>query len=127
MANTELSTEDKIFKAANNILLLYGYHGTTMQKIAILAGVHKSEIHYYFRSKEKLYIRVVKSVIENFLDSCTDLIPNQVIIEQQRWFLFTELYNNQDLFEKSLKEIYLNDWNKKLNDIKKLLKTGETI
>jgi AcrR family transcriptional regulator len=119
--------EEKILKAAQDIFIRYGFHGTRLQKIAATAEVNKSIIHYYFRSKEKLYINVVESAIEIFLDSGTDLIPNQVIIEQQRWFLFTELYNNQDLFEKSLKEIYLDDWNKKLNDIKKLLKTGETI
>ncbi len=61
---------------------------------------------------------VVKFIIDDFLNSDTDLITKEVIIQQQKWFLYTEIYNNQNLFENSLKEIYLTDWNKKLNEIK---------
>ena len=49
MSNIESNTEDKIFQAAHSIFLLYGYHGTTLQKIAFEAQVNKSAIHYYFR------------------------------------------------------------------------------
>jgi len=115
MSNGELSSEKLIFQAANNIFLLYGYHGTTLYQIAIQACVHKSAIHYYFRSKEKLYFHVVRNVLDQFLANGT----NHELIKKQKWFLFTELYNNQKLFEKSLKELYLNDWNIKLMEIKK--------
>ncbi|MBN1462903.1 MAG: TetR/AcrR family transcriptional regulator [Paludibacteraceae bacterium] len=50
-----LTTENKIIHAAKSVFLFYGYHGATLQQVADLAGVHKSAIHYYFRSKERLY------------------------------------------------------------------------
>jgi AcrR family transcriptional regulator len=115
-------TEKKILKTAQDTFLRYGFHGTRLQEIALKADVSKSIIHYYFRSKEKLYTLVVNSIIDDFLNSSTYIVTNQVIIEQQKWFLFTELYNNQNLFEKLLKEIYVNDWNEKLNEIREILK-----
>jgi AcrR family transcriptional regulator len=122
MTNDEIKTEDLIFQAAYNIFLLYGYHGTTLHQIAVLAGVHKSAIHYYFRSKEKLYRKVVMFVLDNILKPDINF-KKPKISEKQRWFLSTELYNNQNLFEKTLKEFYLNDWDKKLNELKELLET----
>jgi AcrR family transcriptional regulator len=55
MKNNEISAEDRIFNVAYKIFLLFGYHGTTLQQIAMQAGVNKSAVHYYFRSKERLY------------------------------------------------------------------------
>ena len=120
MPNDLHSTEDKILQAAQNIFILYGYHGTKLHQIADLAEIHKSAVHYYFRSKDKLYCKVVGCVIENILKENNNLPTNKNPIEKQRWFLFTELYNNQDRFEQALKELYLNDWAKKLNEIREL-------
>ncbi len=120
MPNDLQSTEDKILKAAQNIFLLYGFHGATLHQIAELAGVQNSAIHYYFRSKEKLYSKVIIFVLKNILKADINL-TNPKIIENHRWFLFTELYNNKNLFERTLKELYLNDWDKKLNELKELL------
>lgn len=62
MANNELNTEDKILQAANSIFLLFGYHGTTIRQIATKEDVNKAAIHYYFRSKKKLYLKVVENI-----------------------------------------------------------------
>ncbi len=121
MSNNTISTEDKIFQAAHHIFLLYGYHGTTLQKIAKEARVNKSAIHYYFRSKEKLYVKVVDSVIDLILDTEFEIILNQEIFKKQRWFIFTELYNNEELFERIVEELYPDNWNKKISKIKKWL------
>ena len=57
--DTEIeSTEDKIFAAAEKIFLRDGYAGSRMQDIADLAGINKALLHYYFRSKDKLFERI---------------------------------------------------------------------
>ncbi len=121
MANNGLNTEDKIFNAAYNIFLLLGYHGTTLSQIAYRAGVNKAAIHYYFRSKEKLYGIVVKSVLDLILSSTFDFYAKQERLEKQTWFLYTELYNNRQSFEHAMKEIYPNDWECKMNESGKWL------
>jgi AcrR family transcriptional regulator len=123
MKKKELNTEPKILDAANSIFLLFGYHGTTLQKIANKAAVNKAAIHYYFRSKERLYVKVVNNVIDDILKTKNGLISNQKIIEQQRWFLYTEMYNNKILFESTLIELYANERNAIRNDIRVLLET----
>jgi AcrR family transcriptional regulator len=37
------------------VFILQGLEGTSMQQIADEAGINKSLLHYYFRSKEKLF------------------------------------------------------------------------
>lgn len=121
MINSEISTEEKILQAAYNIFLKFGYHGTTLQQIATEAVVNKAAIHYYFRSKERLYVKVVKNVLELILNTEFEIITDRKGFEKPTWFLLTELYNNRNLFEHALKELYPNDWVNNLNDIKKWL------
>jgi TetR/AcrR family transcriptional regulator len=52
------STEEKILIAAEEIFLRDGYSGSRMQDIADLAGINKALLHYYFRSKDKLFERI---------------------------------------------------------------------
>ncbi len=49
-------------------IALKGYSNITMQDIADSAGVSKGVIHYYFRSKEDLFLSVLEKLIKD-LDS----------------------------------------------------------
>ena len=51
----EKSTEEKILAAAKKVFVLKGMAGARMQDIADEAGINKALLHYYFRSKEKLF------------------------------------------------------------------------
>ena len=57
-----ISTEEKILKAAVEVFTQKGRHGAKMQEIADKAGINKAMLHYYFRSKEKLYVKVFREV-----------------------------------------------------------------
>ncbi|MBN2682315.1 MAG: TetR family transcriptional regulator [Bacteroidales bacterium] len=66
---TELNkdTEGKILEAAQDVFTEKGMSGTRMQEIADKAGINKSLLHYYYRSKEKLFGAVFKTVLTRFL------------------------------------------------------------
>lgn len=49
------NTEDKIIEAATDVFVQKGMDGARMQEIADKAGINKALLHYYFRSKEKLF------------------------------------------------------------------------
>lgn len=51
----EKETETKIFEAAERVFHRRGFHGARMQEIADEAGINKALLHYYYRSKEKLF------------------------------------------------------------------------
>ena len=121
MITKEVCTEDKILSAAYKTHLLYGYHGTTLHKIATLAGVNKSVIHYYFRSKDKLYLKVVEKVLDLLLSTSFEINSNREEFERLRWFLLTELYNNKSLFEQTVKELNPINWGEYLMDIQNRL------
>jgi len=57
-------TENKILDAARDEFVTTGLKGARMQSIADRAGVNKALLHYYFRSKEKLYEEVLSDVVE---------------------------------------------------------------
>ncbi len=115
MKSPELNTEQKILDAAITIFVRYGFHGITLQQIAKKAGVNKSAIHYYFRSKEKLYKKVLMEIIQVIESDEWNLNAIQKEDMNVKWFLNTEMYNNWTFFEKTLKELYPDDWRQKLN------------
>jgi len=123
MIKRTLRTEDEILCSAYDIFLLFGYHGTTIQQIALEAGVNKSAVHYYFRSKERLYVKVVKKVLDLTLNTKVNNNTNRNGFERTTWFLITELYNNKNLFERTLKDLYPDDWDEKSKGLMKWLES----
>lgn len=62
-------TEEKIIKAAAEVFMEKGRHGARMQEIADLAGINKALLHYYFRSKEKLFSKVISLEIPKIIEN----------------------------------------------------------
>jgi TetR/AcrR family transcriptional regulator len=60
-------TEERIFNAALTVFSQKGKDGARMQEIADEAGINKAMLHYYFRSKNKLYESVFEYVFFGFL------------------------------------------------------------
>jgi len=73
MNTSSSETEQKIFESAREIFIREGKDGARMEEIARHAGINKALLHYYFRSKEKLYQvvfqREFKRVISDLADS----------------------------------------------------------
>ena len=55
-------TEGKILVSAKKVFYQKGLKGARMQEIADDAGVNKAMLHYYFRSKEKLFDKVLPRI-----------------------------------------------------------------
>jgi AcrR family transcriptional regulator len=77
MVNTpDPSTEQRILAAAKQIFMLKGMAGARMQDIADQAGINKALLHYYFRSKEKLFGVIFKEAISSFIPRITAIISD---------------------------------------------------
>ena len=75
------NTQDKILEAAREIFFKQGYAGGKMQDIADAAGINKALLHYYFRTKEKLF-----EVI--FLEAFSKFVPKlHLLFETEGPFL----------------------------------------
>jgi TetR/AcrR family transcriptional regulator len=58
------STEEKILEAAKNVFVAKGMEGARMQEIADEAGINKALLHYYFRSKERLFEAIFSEIFK---------------------------------------------------------------
>jgi TetR/AcrR family transcriptional regulator len=50
-----------------DVFSLYGFSGASLDEIAQLADMHKSNIFYYYENKESLYVEVLTTVLQNGL------------------------------------------------------------
>ncbi|WP_163708020.1 TetR/AcrR family transcriptional regulator [Mangrovibacterium lignilyticum] len=57
------NTEEKIIDAATDVFVQKGMDGARMQEIADRAGINKALLHYYFRSKEKLFDAIFTKLV----------------------------------------------------------------
>jgi len=62
-------TEQKILDAATEVFLIKGHDGARMQEIADKAGINKALLHYYFRSKEKLFRTIFRLELISMLEN----------------------------------------------------------
>ena len=68
------STEDKILEAAKNVFITKGMEGARMQEIADEAGINKALLHYYFRSKERLFEAIFTGIINMAFPKIMDIL-----------------------------------------------------
>ena len=83
--NTEhySDTEQKILEAAQEVFLNKGMEGSRMQEIADEAGINKALLHYYFRSKEKLFMEVIKSHVGDFIPKVFNILWEDLPIDKK--------------------------------------------
>ena len=72
MKNEETNTEQAILKAAEELFLEQGFEQTTTKQIAQRAGCNQALLHYYYRTKDNLFVQIfeekVKFIATHFLD-----------------------------------------------------------
>lgn len=71
-----------ILEAARNVFVKKGMDGARMQMIADKAGINKTLLHYYFRSKEKLFYAVFDQVEAGGFTRFSILIEAQTSFEE---------------------------------------------
>lgn len=87
MSKVELNTEQIVREAARNVFTRKGFDGARMQDIASEAGINKSLLHYYFRSKNKLFEAIFQDVISTILPPVVSiLISDLPLFEKIRRF-----------------------------------------
>ena len=84
---TKHNTEQQILEAARKVFIKKGLEGARMQEIADEAGINKALLHYYFRSKEKLFNHIFERAINGIFDGI-----NESIHEEGDVFVFIEAF-----------------------------------
>jgi AcrR family transcriptional regulator len=119
----EKDTESKILEAARRVFILKGLDGARMQEIADEAGINKALLHYYFRSKDKLFMKIfivefgnffprlipvmlskdmdIDRKIRHFVDGYIELFLKNPFLPA---FVIREINRNPNLFKEFVKE-----------------------
>ncbi|AQZ80148.1 MAG: TetR family transcriptional regulator C-terminal domain-containing protein [Acinetobacter calcoaceticus] len=58
---------NQLLAAALDVFSVYGFTGASLDEIAQLADMHKSNIFYYYENKESLYVEVLTTVLQKWL------------------------------------------------------------
>lgn len=74
------STEQKILEAAKQVFMEKGIDGARMQDIADKAGINKALLHYYFRSKEKLFEMIFMEEARKFMPKVTSIMVSELTL-----------------------------------------------
>ncbi|MDD3051987.1 MAG: TetR/AcrR family transcriptional regulator [Candidatus Cloacimonetes bacterium] len=81
-------TEQKILESAIEVFLEKGKEGAKMHDIANKAGINKALLHYYYRSKDKLYSFALRMIIRNIMkDTFLKTIGDSNLKESIRMFI----------------------------------------
>ena len=112
------NTEQKIIEAAEQEFLIKGFDGARTTSIATKAGVTHAMFHYYFRTKEKIFEKIISQKLElltrlimdsisienlsleeklkRIIDSHIDFVSENPELPS---FLVREIFNNPERFE----------------------------
>ena len=74
----EASTEQIVINAARKVFTQKGFDGARMQDIADEAGINKSLLHYYFRSKDKLFEAIFKDALGTVLPPVVSILVSDL-------------------------------------------------
>ncbi|HBH67429.1 MAG TPA: HTH-type transcriptional regulator RutR, partial [Erwinia persicina] len=85
-----------ILSAALEYFSQFGIHGTSLDKVAERADVSKTNLLYYFPSKEELYIAVLKDLLDVWLAPLRALRHDQHPLEAIRDYIRLKLEVSRD-------------------------------
>ncbi len=77
------TTEEIILEAAKKIFQKKGLDGARMQEIADKAGINKSMLHYYYRSKQLLFEAVFKNAFSLLAPQLNTILNDDSSIEDK--------------------------------------------
>ena len=69
--------ETKIIEAAKELFIENGFAETSMSDIATKVGINRPGVHYYFRTKDKMFQAVFGSIVKSLIPKVQDIILQQ--------------------------------------------------
>lgn len=91
---------DRIVQAGKKLFARQGFHATGMRDIAKLARVSIGSLYHYFRSKDELFLAVVRREFEERLGQARELmrqgLPAQEILRRVMELYFAGIHGDAD-------------------------------
>jgi AcrR family transcriptional regulator len=122
MTEQEKQTEEKIFESATEIFIKKGMDGARMQDIANHAGINKSLLHYYYRTKDHLFNAVFEKIAGQMFARFAPVLDENVSLEDKIRFFYKE---HIDFLQRNprLPSFLMNEIDRNPERIKKLIQS----
>lgn len=75
-----MTTEEKIFNAAQIVFQKKGFSGARMQEIADQAGINKAMLHYCFKNKQLLFEAVFKNAFSQLAPQINEIFNSEATV-----------------------------------------------
>ena len=86
-------TETKILDAAKEVFQQKGLTGARMQEIADKAGINKALLHYYYRTKDKLFEKVFELAFSLFIPRVKEMMMSEKSVFEKIEFIVDNYIN----------------------------------
>ncbi|MCK5067164.1 MAG: TetR/AcrR family transcriptional regulator [Bacteroidales bacterium] len=78
----QTETEEKIIASAEKLFYQRGKAGCSMQDIANDAGINRTLLNYYFRSKDQLFEAVFRKAMGSFVPSLASILHSDITFQE---------------------------------------------
>jgi TetR/AcrR family transcriptional regulator len=95
-SQAKLDKRNVIMQAALELFSRSGVHGTSLEQVADLADVSKTNLLYYFSSKEQLYLEVIQQLLDVWLQPLQGFSVEQDPIEVISQYIQVKLELSRD-------------------------------
>lgn len=82
--NAPVDLESKIIDTARELFTEKGFAETSMSDIAAKAGINRPVLHYYFRTKDRMFKAVFGSIVESLIPEVQDIISQSDLPVSER-------------------------------------------
>ena len=79
----KLSTENAILEAAEELFFSKGFTGTSTTEIAKTAGCNQALVHYYFRTKDRLFEAIFAKKVKMFASELVQISSEDISFEEK--------------------------------------------
>ena len=97
----QLRNRGKILDAALDVFSIHGYRGATLDQIATAAGLSKPNILYYFDGKEEIFVTLLSSLVDTWIEPLRQIDPDGEPLEEIRRYVSRKVQMSSEMGRES--------------------------
>jgi len=107
-----MKTRDKILESAKLLFLKHGLEGVKMQMVADEAGVNKGLLHYYYKTKAKIFTEVFNQVTSELLRDVSAVFSDDTLTLDDKISNIVDVYFNMVSKNRQLPVFFISEMNR---------------
>lgn len=115
--------ESKIIEIARELFIENGFAETSMSDIAAKAGINRPTLHYYFRTKDRMFRAVFGSIVTNLIPQVQGILQQQDMPLTERVGHIIDIYFKTFMINPSLPMFLMREMHRDYNFVADFVKS----